>query len=215
MSENTNPISQNFILPPTLRDLLDKFKGEIFRSINCMVVGKINSFNQAMATATINVMLKKTAPAEIQSYPLLVDVPVFTLQGGGASLQMPINTGDTCLVFFADSNIDNWFATGSINNPLDARAHDISDGFAIVGVNSLAGLLTAYNANINLTVPSGCIFNVTGAGTANIFGTAALALLSEISALITTYNSHSHTGNGDQPTQQAAAAVGTVKLKAS
>jgi hypothetical protein len=59
----------------------------------------------------------------------------------------PIQQGDECLVVFADFNIDAWHYAGGQQTPLDKRRHDISDGFAIVGPNSLAkAIVTALTA---------------------------------------------------------------------
>ena len=210
------------LVKPTLRDLLDKFSLEIFSTLNCMLVGKINTFDQTKKTAEVQILIKQLLSSGISAYPVLVDVPVFTLQGGGAQLKMPIKAGDSCLVFFCDRNIDAWFSSGTDAVVENMRAHDLSDGFAFVGVDSLASLATAYDANVNLVVPSGSKFIVSGAGTdAEIFGTAALALLSELQTLTTWCKTHVHTGvttglgSSGAPASVPADPVGTTKLKAS
>ena len=57
---------------------------------------------------------------------------------------MPVQAGDPCLVLFADRSIDAWYSTGSESAPTSPRCHDLSDGIAFVGINSLAGPLTAF-----------------------------------------------------------------------
>lgn len=209
------------LIKPTLRDLLDKFSTEIFTNLNCMLVGKINSFDKTKKTAEIQIMIKHLTSSGVSAYPVLVDCPVFTLQGGGAQLKMPIAAGDSCLVFFCDHNIDAWFASGASVLANDSRAHDLSDGFAFVGVDSLASVATAYDVNVNLVVPSGSKFIVSGSGTgAEIFGTAALALLSELKAWTDWAKTHTHPdpqgGTTGAPVQTPPTdPVGTTKLKAS
>ena len=44
-----------------------------------------------------------------------------------------VNPGDACLVIFADIDIDAWLASGEAEEPLSARRHSLSDGFAFVG----------------------------------------------------------------------------------
>lgn len=65
--------------------------------------------------------------------PILTGVPVIFL----GSYVCNVFPGDECVVIFADSSIDGWWQTGKISNPVTGRRHDLSDGFALVGVHSL------------------------------------------------------------------------------
>lgn len=68
--------------------------------------------------------------------PLLVDVPVMFPGGGGYTLTFPIAQGDEALIVFASRCIDDWWATGKVGLQSELRMHDLSDGFALVGVRS-------------------------------------------------------------------------------
>lgn len=71
------------------------------------------------------------------SYPLLVDVPLVMPRGGGFALVLPIAVGDEVLVVFASRCIDAWWQSGGVTNQaMEARMHDLSDGFAIPGPSS-------------------------------------------------------------------------------
>ncbi len=138
-------IRNDQLLTPKLADLMQSMRLDIFRSMNCVKPGQISSFNPTKKTAEVKVLFKRVLPSgETAEYPLLVDCPVVTMQGGGAALQLPISAGDQCLLFFSDRNIDNWFQTGAEFPPANSRAHDISDGFALVGVNALNSTMPAY-----------------------------------------------------------------------
>lgn len=76
---------------------------------------------------------EKTVPL-----PLLVDVPVIFPRGGGATLTFPVKPGDECLVVFADRCIDYWWQSGGVQEAVDPRKHNLSDGFALVGPQSQA-----------------------------------------------------------------------------
>jgi hypothetical protein len=82
--------------------------------------------------------------------PLLLDCPILWQGGGGVTLTFPIKAGDECLVIFSSRCIDAWwqqgFVAGQAGKPVDGgqpmdppdlRMHNLSDGFAIVGVRSL------------------------------------------------------------------------------
>lgn len=136
------------IMDPGLTDTLLALKLDIFRNMNCVKIGSIQSFDVAKKTAKIQILFKRVLPnGSVASYPVLVDCPVFTLQGGGGAIQMPITAGDNCLVLFSDRNIDAWFKNGSESAPLNSRAHDISDGIALVGVNALGSSLQNYQTS--------------------------------------------------------------------
>lgn len=69
--------------------------------------------------------------------PLLVDVVVHFPEGGGVTMTFPVKAGDECLVVLASRCIDDWWANGGVQEQPDLRMHDLSDGFAFVGVSSV------------------------------------------------------------------------------
>lgn len=68
--------------------------------------------------------------------PLLVDVPIVFPRAGGFAITFPVATGDECLVVFGARCIDAWWQSGGVQQPLESRMHDLSDGFAILGPTS-------------------------------------------------------------------------------
>lgn len=73
-------------------------------------------------------------------YPLLVNVPIVFPQSGNYSITFPITKGDECIVVFSDLSIDNWWLYGNVQNPIEQRRHDLSDGFAILGIKNQSKL---------------------------------------------------------------------------
>jgi hypothetical protein len=72
-----------------------------------------------------------------RNLPLLVDCPVVFPGGGGFTLTFPVSAGDECLIVIASRCIDTWWSTGGGGEVNDLRMHDLSDGFAIMGIRSL------------------------------------------------------------------------------
>lgn len=70
----------------------------------------------------------------IQQLPLINNVPVIFPRAGGASLNFPVDEGDTCLLVFMERSIDTWKSTGGIVAPTDPRKFDLSDAVAIMGL---------------------------------------------------------------------------------
>ena len=141
-------LNNNISAPDEVTILLN-LKQNIFRSLNVCKPGKIISFDSATKTAQVQIQDKFIMDdgSSIKSYPPLVDCPVFTLQGGGANLTMPVKAGDPCLILFSDRNLDNWFSTGSEAAPATFRCHDLSDGIAFVGISSLQDSTVEYYTN--------------------------------------------------------------------
>lgn len=171
-------------LIPTFDDALESWWTSRAYRFYCHLPGAIVSFNRATGTAVVNVGLKQvipdvTAPTgmRLAPYPQLADVPVFTLQGGGASIGADPAPKDPCLLLIADRNIDAWFQNGGQQAPLSPRCHDLSDGFALVGFNPLTQLLAS----------------------ARLAGEAGVA---DATAKVVVKNGKVSIGNGAAPTQK-------------
>lgn len=78
--------------------------------------------------------------AEVE-LPEFIEVPPIILKGGQSYTAYPISVGDYCLVLVTERCYDRWWAGQDFIRPLEMRMHDYSDGFALVGINNLAGLI--------------------------------------------------------------------------
>ena len=137
---------------PTTADMLNRVKYDVSREVNCHLICKIESINIAKNTITCSSAFKRRMSDDTElEYPVFVDVPLFILSGGGASLFIPPKVGDWCLLCFNDRDIDNWWYSGKVRTPASPRAHSLSDGIAIVGVrpqsDPLALVLDAVTLN--------------------------------------------------------------------
>lgn len=68
--------------------------------------------------------------------PILINVPIVFPSAGGFTITLPIAVGDEVLVVFASRCIDSWWQLGGTQKPMEARMHDLSDGFALPGPRS-------------------------------------------------------------------------------
>lgn len=113
--------------------------------------GIIQSYNAEALTCTVQPAIKgrvESPDGNVASValPLLVDVPVIFPSGGGFVLTFPVAAGDECLVVFASRCIDAWWQSGGVQEPIETRMHDLSDGFALVGPRSQARKIPAVSA---------------------------------------------------------------------
>jgi hypothetical protein len=136
---------------PDLDDLLAELKNEIFATFNCVQIGKIESVNYNEQTVELKIQFKRRIGIdEIKEYPLLVDCPFVIVQGSGAFLGMPIDKGDTCLILFNDRCIDTFWDADNLAEPLTTRKHSLSDGIALIGINSKSTVLNFDGASVEL-----------------------------------------------------------------
>jgi hypothetical protein len=236
------------IPPPDLRALLNAHRDEIFSSLNCHQLGTIQSFDKDAQTVSVQIATKRvvyntpqTTDSILQQtptlvdYPLLVDVPVFILSGGGGSIRFPIANGDTCLVLFNDRDIDNWQTAGDTGAPNSSRMHSLADGMALVGFFNLANRITDYvdgkmqikfgtsvitlEANQVTIVNSGSTIQLQTGG--NIVITAGgkvamsngtVSLITALDALMTALTTWVNTG-GSTPNPATVTALNAVKTQ--
>tara|TARA_R110000751_G_scaffold299695_4_gene411059 strand:- start:7153 stop:7857 length:705 start_codon:yes stop_codon:yes gene_type:complete len=142
-------MSKKEISAPSLDDLARELKADIFYSLNCHRIGVIESFNPITQAASIRlvdkILIENYQDKKLLDFPLLIGCPVIIAKGAQGGLTYPINQGDTCLVLFNDRDIDNWITTGNTAVPDSARAHNLSDGIAILGLRNELNAIADYN----------------------------------------------------------------------
>ena len=154
--------TQNYIpVPPDLNSWIRLMLTNFATSFNCSSLATVVSFNSANQTVNLSinyVRVFKNAnadPANLDEanqqqnvylpYPVIVQCPVFIIQGGGSYLTFPITAGDTGLVLFSDRELTTWLTTGQITYPQNQRTHDLSDGIYLGGIRSLLNAISNYN----------------------------------------------------------------------
>ena len=119
-------------------------EGQIYENIieesqvrtHCCLPCIVQSYNAVKNTVECQPAIRERVVQEDGSirfinYPLLINVPVVFPCVGSIGLKFPIKKNDEVLVVFSDLSIDNFWLYGSIQNPIELRRHDLSDGIAI------------------------------------------------------------------------------------
>lgn len=113
--------------------------------------GNIVSFDADAVTAVVQPGIAGTVTmpdgsSKIVNLPILPDVQVVFPGGGGCRLTFPIQPGDECMLVFSSRALDAWAQSGGVQAPSDARLHDLSDAFAVIGpmsqANKISGVST-------------------------------------------------------------------------
>jgi hypothetical protein len=125
---------RNGISPALFRQVAEN----VSHDIRVAMPGIVQEFDPVKQTVTVTLSVKENVrlngkPTNVPPDTLL-DVPVVLPRAGGWNLTFPIQSGDECLVVFADMDYSAWWQSGSYqNNQAMKRRHSISDGFAILG----------------------------------------------------------------------------------
>lgn len=111
--------------------------------------------------------------------PQLVDVPICFPSAGGFTLTLPIKSGDEVLIVIANRCIDSWWQSGGVQVPMEARMHDLSDGFAIPGPRSQPKVIVGgvHATNAQLRTDAGTTYvEITPTGRVNIVAPSGIGL---------------------------------------
>lgn len=192
------------------RLVLDGRQSTIWTALPCLIESvDFSAMTCECQPAIQGTILDENGAETVVNLPLLLDVPIVFPSAGGFTITFPLKAGDEVLVVMASRCIDAWWQSGGIGRPVEARMHDLSDGFAIPGPKSQPKKITgisstalqirndagtcyleiAANGQLKLQAPSGLVINgnvlMTGTFIADTIKTTAgidLALHTHISA---------------------------------
>lgn len=107
----------------------------MFRTRCCIpcIIQSYNSVNNTVECqpAVRERIINEDGTIQYVQLPLLINVPVVFPGSANFDIKFQLSKNDECLVFFSDLSIDNFWQKGSVQNPVEVRRHDLSDGMAI------------------------------------------------------------------------------------
>jgi len=126
---------------------------ELMKGVHTMLPGVIETFDAVTQTAKINLATaQETSDGEKLSLPPLINVPVQFFRWGGFSITAPVKPGDECAVFFSERSMDRFLDEGGIDKvPYDTRFFDLSDAYAVTGLNSKGNTVDNFDTS-NLVI---------------------------------------------------------------
>lgn len=126
-------------------------RSDFSRTLRVAIPGVVIEVNYAAQTVSVQPTIREkieiNGTYQWVELPLLINVPFFVYSGGGYCITLPVSLGDECLVIFADSCIDAWWQSGGVQNQVERRRHDLSDGMAIIGFRSQVRTVPRYSDN--------------------------------------------------------------------
>ena len=137
---------------PTLTNLLANLQQKIGLDLLCVRVGIVQTYYSNNQTADVLIVNKKTLGLNRDGSQVVRDWAKINAKVCFCSPYetFPINSGDECLLLFADREIESWFINGNTNPLAYSRMHDETDCIAIVGLRSLPKMIQAMTDCLNL-----------------------------------------------------------------
>ena len=135
----------------------------MFRTRCCIpcIIQSYNSENNTVECqpAVRERIINEDGTIQYVQLPLLINVPVVFPGSANFDIKFPLSKNDECLVFFSDLSIDNFWQKGSVQNPVEVRRHDLSDGMAIPCMISMPKREEATKASIEVDDKGNLTFN--------------------------------------------------------
>ena len=194
---------------PRLKELLgsnyqlyENIINEAMFRARCCIPGIVQSYNPNNNTAEVQPAIREKVVEEggvvsYQALPLLINVPVVFPRVIGCGITFPLKKNDQCLVVFSDLAIDNFWQKGSVQNPVEIRRHDLSDGIAIP-----CSLSLSQNPNVgnNLTIVYGNTSIVLGNNDITFHGPYGSFTGSQLYNIVNRHTHEYSTGTGTSNT---------------
>lgn len=140
-------IQNKFLQLSGAADLITVLKSVINKvglELNCVRVGIIQSFNAEDLTAEVLIANKRTTGINRDGTQNVRDYALITAKICYCTPYMtyPIEQGEECVLLFNDRELESWFISGEVQPEAYQRMHDLTDCIAIVGLRSLAKMIT-------------------------------------------------------------------------
>ena len=114
----------------------EKLRSDVMFNLRCCIPCIVQSYDPEKGTvecqpAIREKIINQNEENEYRNLPLLLNVPVVFPSNSEYAVTFLLEKGDECLVLFSDLSIDNFWQKGNVQNPIEDRRHDLSDGIAI------------------------------------------------------------------------------------
>lgn len=228
----------------TEAEVINAFIDARLNELHKIAIGRVESYDASKNTVSVTPMTNRMIPDSAtppnyvsEKLPAMADVQVAHFRGNGMFAAMPLAQGDFGILLYCDRNHSQWRATGNQSDPGDLGLHTMSTALFIPAIFPDKSPIQNADAN-NLVIGSdsnGSSRIVIKPGGEIDMGAAAAQfvamnekVLSELNAIKTAFNSHTHTAGtfeagttavtgvsgGPNASYTPGSSVGSTNLKA-
>lgn len=129
---------------PELAEVIRRAIEALLDGVHTAMIGRVVRYDAATQKVDVqplvkHVFLDEEGKRQVQPYPVISEIPVAVMSGGGYRITFPIRAGksdgDLAVLVFAEGSLDRWLAgKGEEVDPEIDHRHALIDAMAIVGV---------------------------------------------------------------------------------
>lgn len=194
----------------TVREVFDSLIEARLLRVHTSMPAKIDKYDSSKQTADVKPLLKLPAlqpdgSIKQQSLPVLTNIPVEFPGAGDFRIVWPLKRGNTGVLTFAESSLDDWFENGKEIDASDLRRFHLSDGIFRPGLNS---------KNKAWQDAAGDFITLGKDSEAAEWVALANKVKDRLDSLASSYNAHTHTVSGLSVTPSTGAQIGSTTTSA-
>jgi hypothetical protein len=132
---------------PTLAGVIRSHIAAQLDELHVALPARVESYDASRQAVSVQPLIRhayrdESAERQVESLPMINDVPVVFPGAAGYRVTFPIAAGDTVLLVIASASIDKWLKHGGEGDPLLDHRHRLRDAIAIPGLRSFADALS-------------------------------------------------------------------------
>lgn len=132
----------------TLADVIRAGIDSALLNVHTALPAVVETFDPGTQLVSVQPLIRRQVRDTTEMLPVISNVPVATLSGGGFAVTVPIQRGDIVLLVFCESSLEQWLDSGEISNPVDIRRHGLDGAVAYPGVYSKNRAIPAHSENL-------------------------------------------------------------------
>ncbi len=195
------------MISPELALVLQEAIDSALIDVHTGLPGVVQSYNDTTKTCEIEIQTKRMLEKQDGTYaseelPILVNVPISNAGSSEYVTAYALSPGDTGMVMFSETSLDQWRTKGELTSPSDIERHGLSGGVFYPAPLPIAKLVTdiltsgAFFGKVGGVQlrATGTTMEATTAGAvaASDFVALAALVLTELTAIKTAYDTHTH-----------------------